>query len=165
MTDASKREADIVVQSLSHVRLFATLWTAACQASLSFTITQSLFKLMAIESVMTSNHLILCCPFNCFQSFPGNGLFQWIGSSHPWPKYWRFNFINIPSDEYLGLVSFRISLQSKGLSRVPTPQLKSINSSALSFLYTPTLTSIHDHWKNHSFDYADLCQQSAVSAF
>ena len=62
MTDASKREADIVVQSLSHVRLFATLWTAACQASLSFTISQTLLKLMSIELGMPSNHLILCHP-------------------------------------------------------------------------------------------------------
>ena len=59
-----------------------------------------------------------------------------------------------------------ISLQSKGLSRVfSTPQLKSINSSALSFLYGPTLTSVHDYWKNHSFDYTNLCQQSDVSVF
>ena len=65
----------------------------------------------------------------------------------------------------LGLIGF-ISLQFKGLSRAsPAPQFRSINSSALSFLYSPTLTSIHDYWKNHSFDYVDLCQQSKVSAF
>ena len=82
-----------------------------------------------------------------------------------WPKYWSFSFS--PSNEYSGLISFRIVcfdlLAVQGTS--PTPHFKSINSSALSLLYGPTLTSIHDHWKNHSFDYTDFCWQSNVSAF
>ena len=64
------KEIEVVVQSLSHVRLFVTPWTAACQASLSFTISRSLLKLIYIELVMPSNHLILCHPFSCLQYFP-----------------------------------------------------------------------------------------------
>ena len=87
-----------------------------------------------------------------------------------WPKYWSFSFSISPSSEYSGLISFRVDwlylLTVQGtLKSPPTPQLKNINSSALSFLYDPTLTSIHDHWKNHSFDKTDLCWQSSVSAF
>ena len=70
-----------------------------------------------------------------------------------WPKYWSFSFSISPSNEYSGLIYFRMDLQSKGLSEsFPTPQFKSINSSVLSFLYSPTLTCIHDYWKNHSLD-------------
>ena len=87
-----------------------------------------------------------------------------------WPKYWSFRFSINPFNEYPGLISFRmdcwISLQSKGLSRVsPTPQFKSISSSALSFPYSSTLTSIHEYWKNRSLDEMDLCWQSNVSTF
>ena len=82
-----------------------------------------------------------------------------------WPKYWSFSFSISPSKEYIGLISFRIDwfdlcavLGTQESS--PTPQFKSINSLVLSFLYGPTLTSIHDYGKNHSLDYMDLCQQS-----
>ena len=98
------------VQLLSHVRLFVTPWTAACQASLSITNSQSLLKLMSIESVMPSNHLIVCCPFLLLPSiFPSvrvfsNELVLWIR----WPKYWSFSFRISPSNEYSGLISFRI---------------------------------------------------------
>ena len=88
-----------------------------------------------------------------------------------WPKYWSFSFNISPSNEHpgrgspLGWTGW-IYLQSKGLKESsPTPQFKSINSSVLSFLHSPTLTSIHDHWKNHSLDYIDFCWQSNVSAF
>ena len=96
----------VVVQSLSHVRLFVTPWTAACQASLSITISRSVLKLMSIES-MLSNHL----------------------------------------------------------SNFSSTTVESISSLVLSFLYGPTVMSIHDHWENHSFDETDLCQQNNVSAF
>ena len=87
-----------------------------------------------------------------------------------WPKYWSFSFSISPFNEYSGLISFRmdwldlIAVQGT-LKSSPTPQFKSINSSALIFLYSPTLTSICDHWKNHSLDWTDLCWQSSVSAF
>ena len=114
----------VVVQLLSHVQLFATPWTAACQASPSFTISWSLLKLMSIESVMSSNHLILCPPLFLLPSiFPGIRVFSNESALHiRWPKYWSFSFSISPSHEYSGLISFGltgwISLQSKGLSRV-----------------------------------------------
>ena len=98
------------VQSLSHVRLFATPWTAACQDSLSITNSQSLLKLMSIEIVMPSNHLILCCPLLRLPSiFPNIRVFS-NESVHSirWPKYWSFSFSIRPSNEYSGLISFRM---------------------------------------------------------
>ena len=100
----------VVVQLLSCVWLFPTLWTAAHQASLSITISRSLLKLMSIESVMPSNHLILCCPLLLLPSiFPSIRVF----SSESvlcirWPKYWSFSFSISPSNEYSGWISFRI---------------------------------------------------------
>ena len=98
------------VQSLSHVRLFVALWTAACQASLSITNSQSLFKLMPIELVMPTNHLILCCPlFHLPSIFPSFRIF----SSESvlcimWPKYWSFSFSISLSSEYSGLICFMV---------------------------------------------------------
>ena len=99
-----------VVQSLSHVRLFATLWTAARQASLSFTISRSLVKLMSTKSVIPSNHLILCHPLLLPPSiFPSIRVFSNESVLHiRRPKYWTFSFSISPSDEYSGLISFRI---------------------------------------------------------
>ena len=87
-----------------------------------------------------------------------------------WPKYWSFSFNISPSNEYSGLISFRSLVGTPCSPRdsqesSPTPQFKSINSLVLSFLYSPTLTSIHDYWENHSFDQMDLCLQSNVLAF
>ena len=112
------------VQSLSPVQLFATIWTAARQASLSITNSWSLLKLMSIESVMPSNHLILCHLLLLLHSiFPSIRVFSNESVLHiRWPKYWSFRFNICPSSEHPGLISFRmdwfISLQSKGLSRV-----------------------------------------------
>ena len=111
------------VQSLNSVWLFAMPWTA-CQASLSITNSRSLLKLMSIESVMPSNHLILCCPLVFLPSiFPNVRIFSNKSVVHiRWPKYWNFIFSISPSNEYSGLISSRIdwfhSLWSKGLSRV-----------------------------------------------
>ena len=98
------------VQSLSRVQLFATRWTAARQASLSITNSQSLLKLMSIELVMPSNHLILCRPLLLLPSiFPSIRVFSNESALYiRWPKYWNFNFSISPSNEYLGLTSFRI---------------------------------------------------------
>ena len=89
------------LQSLSHVQLFATLWTAACQASLSITNSRSLLKLMSIESVMPSNHLILCCPLILLPSiFPSSRVFSNESVLHiRWSKYWSFSFNISPSNE------------------------------------------------------------------
>ena len=147
------------VQLLSCVWLFVTPLTAARQASLSITVSRSLLKLMSIELVMPSNHLILCRPLlllpSVFASIKG---FSSKSVLHiRWPKYWSFGFSISPSNEYSGLISFRMDwldlLAVQGTQESSsTPWFKSINSSGLSFLYSPTLTSIHDHWKNHSLD-------------
>ena len=98
------------VHSLSHVWLFVTPWTAACQASLSITNSWSPPKPMSIESVMPSNHLILCCPLLLLPSiFPSNRVFSNGSALHiRWPKYWRFSFSISPSNEHPGLISFRM---------------------------------------------------------
>ena len=133
-----------------------TPWTAARQASLSIANSRSLLKLMSIESVMPSNHLILCRPFLLLPSvFPSIMVFSDESVlSIRWPKYWSFSIS--PSNEYLRLISFRMDwldlLAVQGtLTNLPQHH-SSKASSALSFLYSPTLTSIHDYWKNHSFD-------------
>ena len=136
-----------------------TPWTEAHQASLSITNSWSLLKLMSIESVMPSNHLILCHPIFLLPSiFPSIRVFSNESVLRiSWPKYWSFSFSISPSNEYSGLISFRIDwfdlLAMQGiLESSPTSQFKSINSSAFGFIYSPTLTSIRDYWKNHSFD-------------
>ena len=147
------------VQLLSHVWLFATPWTTACQVSVSITNSWSLPKLTSIESVMPSNHLILCCPLLLLPSiFPSIRVFSNESALHiRWSKYWSFSFNVSPSNEHSGLISFRVDwldlLAVQGtLESSSTPQFKSINSSVLSFLYSPILTSIRDYWKNHSLD-------------
>ena len=98
------------VQSLSHVQLYATPWTEACQASLSITNSQSLLKLTSIESVVPSNHLILCRPLLFLATiFPSIRVFSYESVLHiRWPKYWSFSFSISPSSEYSGLISFRM---------------------------------------------------------
>ena len=134
---------------LSHVLLFATPWTAAHQASLSITNSQSVLKLMSIELVMPSNHLILCHPLLLLPSiFPSIRVFSNESVlCIRWPKYWSFSFSISPSDEHPGLISFRMDwLDPLAVQGDPTkegsyqepsppPQLKSINSLVLSFLY------------------------------
>ena len=139
-------------QSLSHVRLFVTLWMAACQATLSISNFGSLPKLISIESVMPSSHLILCCPLLFLPSiFPSIWVFSKESVLHiRWPKDWSFSFIISPSNENSGLISFRmdrwISLQSKGLSRVfSNTAVQKHQFVGARFLYSPTLTSIHDY--------------------
>ena len=139
---------------------------AAHQASLSFTISWSLLKLMSIEPVMTSSHLILCLPLLLLPPIPpSNRVFSNESTLiMRWQKYWigvSASASVLPKKSQgwspLGWTGW-ISWKSKGLSRSPTPQLKSKNSLALSFLYSPTLISIHDYWKNHSFDETEgLC--------
>ena len=141
-----------------------TPWTAACQASLSITNSRGLLKLMSSELVMPSNYLILCPPLLLLPSiYPSMRVFS-NESLLPirWPKHWSFSFSISPFNEHSGLISFRMDwldlLAVQGnLKSSPTPQLKSIDSSVLSFLCDPTVTSIHDSWKNHSFDWMDLC--------
>ena len=119
---------------------------------------------------MLFNHM-LCHPFLLLPSiFPSITVFSDELTLHQVTRALQLQLLHQPSNEYSRLISFRIdwliSLQYKGLSRVfPAAQFKSISSSTLSLLYGPTLTSIHDYWKNCSFDSVDFCRQSAVSAF
>ena len=136
-----------------------TPWTAAHHASLSFTISRSLLKLMSIESVMPSSHFILCRPLLLLPPIPPSiRVFSNESSLHMrWPKYWSFSFNISPSNEHPELISFRMDwldlLAVQGTQESsPTSQFKSINSLALSFLHSPTLTSIQDHRKNHSLE-------------
>ena len=160
------------IQSLSHVQLFATPWITACQASLSITNSWSSLKLMSIESVMTSNHIILCRhPLLLPSTFPASRSFQMSQLFTSGGQSIRVSASTSVLPMYtqdwspLGWTGW-VSLQSRGLQESsPTPRFKIINCSALSFLYSPTLTFIHDYWKNHSLDQMDLCWQSNVSAF
>ena len=143
------------VQVLSHVRLFVTPWTAARQVTLSITNSRSLPKLMSIESVMPSNHLILCRPLLFPPSvFPSIRVFSNESVLRiRWPEYWSFSFNVSPSNEHPGLISFSMEwLDLLAVQGTLKSLLKSINSLVLSFLYSPTLTSIHDYWKYHSLD-------------
>ena len=154
------RPCIFVVQLLSHVWLFVTPWIATHQASLSFTVSRSLLKLKSFELMMPSNHLILCRPLLLLPSVsPSFRVFSNKSALRiRWPKSWRFNFSINPSNEYSGLISFRIDcfdllvVQGSLKSLLQHHSLKSINSSVLGLLYGPTLTSLHDYRKNHSFD-------------
>ena len=146
------------VQSFTRVRLFATPWTAACQVPLSITSSWNLLKFMSIESVMPSNHLILCHPLLFLPSiFPNIRVFSDESVLRiRWPKDWSVRIS--PSNEYSGLISLRIdwfdllAVQGTFQESSSALQLESINSLALSLLYGPNLTSVCDYWKNHNFD-------------
>ena len=157
-----KKEWDTLLHQFSHsvVSDSVTPWTAARQDSLSITNSWSLPKFMSIESVMTSNHLVLCrLLLACPQSFPASESFQMsqllasggqsIGS---------FTFNITPSNEHPGLISFRtdwldlLAVQGTLKSLLQHRSSKVSNYLSLSLLYRPTVTSIHDHWKNHSLD-------------
>ena len=149
-----------------------TPWTAAGKASLSITNSWSLLKLMSIELVMPSNHLILCYPlFPQSSIVPSIRVFFNESFLHiRWPKYWSSSFSMSTSTKYSGLISFRMDwldlFAVQGiLKSLLQHHSSSISSSALSFIYGSTLTSVHDYWKNHSFDQMDICRQSNVSAF
>ena len=201
-----------VVQSLSHVWLFVIPWTASCQASLFFTISWILIKLMSIESVMLSYLEKAMTPHSSTLAWriPGTGepgglpsmgshrvghdwsdlaaaaaaaaillsypllppsppalnlsqhqnIFQWVSCSHQVAKVLELQ-LRYQSFQWV----FRGGFLYDWLQSSPAPQFKSISFSVLSLLYGPTVTSIHDYWKNQSFDYMDLCWQSDVSAF
>ena len=157
-----------VVQSPSCVRVFVTPWTAAGQASLSLTISWSLLKFMSIALVMPSNHLILYHTLLLLPSiFPGIRDFSNESAiCIRWPKYWSFSFSITCSNEYSGLISFKIDcFDFHSQESSPAPQFEVINSLAFCLLYHPALTTIRDHWEDHSLEYTDLCQQRNVSAF
>ena len=137
---------------------------------MSITNSQSSLKFMSIESVMPSSPLILCHPRLFVPPIPpSNRVFSKESTLHMrWPKYWSFSFSIRPSNEHPGQISFRmdwLDLFAVQGTLKSLQYIKSINSSALSFLHSPTLTSIYDHWKNHSLHEMDLCWHSNVSVF
>ena len=148
----------VVVESFSCVQLFATVWTAAHQASMSFTISLSLLKLMSNESVMPSNHLIFCYPLLLPSSFPSIMIFSNESVLHiRWPKYWSFSFSfsNSPSCEYSGLISFRNdwfdlhavlgthkNLPQHHISKASTLQCSAFSMVQLSYPYMTTRETI-----------------------
>ena len=160
------------VQLLSHVWL-CNSWATARQASLSITNSQSLPKLMSTESVKPSKDLILCRPLHLLPSiFPSNRVFSNESALLiRWPKYWRFSFSFRPSNEHPGLISFRmdwldfLAVQETLKSLLQHHSLKTSILLCSAFFYSPTLTSTHDYWKNHSLDKMNLCWQSNVTAF
>ena len=141
----------------SHSVMSDSLWPHEPQEARSITSSQSPPKPMSIELVMSSNHLILCCPLLLPPSiFPSIRVFSNESVLHiRWPKYWEFQHQSF--NNYSGLISFRMDwldfLAVQGtLKSPPTPWIKGISSLVLSLLYGPTLKSIHDYWKTHSFD-------------
>ena len=128
-----------------NVWLFETPWTAACQAFLSITNSWSLLKLMSIKSVMPSNHLILYCPLLLLTSiFPRTGVFSNKSVlSIKWPKYWRFSFNNSPSNEYLGLISFKIDWLDLLAVQETLKSLLQHHSSKASILQCPGMVGCH----------------------
>ena len=135
---------------LSCVQLFVTPRTAALLASQSITNSWSLLRLMSVKSVMPSNHLILCHPLLPLSIFPSSGVLSNESALHiRWPKYWSFSFSISPSNEYSGQISFRMDwldlLAVKGILKSLLQHSSKASFSALSFLYSPTLTSIHDY--------------------
>ena len=158
------------IQSLSHVRIFVTPWTAARQGSPSITNTLSLLKLMSIESVMPSNYLIchtLLLTLSIFHSirvFSNESVLCTMC-----PKYCSFSSNISPSNEYSGLISFRMDWLNLLAVQGTHKSLLQHHSSKVSilwcFLYTPSLISIRDYWKNNSLDQTDLCWKRNVSTF
>ena len=150
------------------IQLFGTPWSTACHTCLSFTISRSLLQLISIELVLPPNHLLLCHPLLLLPSvFPNIRVFSSESALLIWwPKYWSFSIT--PSNEYSGLISFRIDWFDLLVVQGTLRKLHHYSSKALILWHSafyPTLTSVHGNWKNHSFDWTDLCWQSNVSAF
>ena len=151
-----------------------SLWPhgLACQAFLSFTISQSLLKLMSIESMMPSNHLILLSPsLPAFNLSQHQGLFQWVGPFHQVTKVLELQFHHqsfrwiFRTDFLQDWLVWSHCCQGTLKSLLQQHSSKASILRHLDFFYCPALTSIHDYWKSHSFDYMDLCWQNNVSVF
>ena len=161
---------NVAVQSISRVQLFATPLTAALQAPLSFTISLSLLRFMSIVLMVPSDHLTLLSPSPLALNLSQHqGLFQWVGSSLQIAKLLELQHQHQSFNEYSGLISIRMDwfdhLAVEGtLKSSPASQFESIHSSVLSLRYGPTLTSVHDYWKNHSFDCTLQCTKHILGS-
>jgi len=157
----------MVVQSLSHVQLFATPWTAARQVSLSITNLWSLLKLTSIKLLMPCNHLIPCCSLLLLPSiFPSIRVFSNESVLHNrWLKYWTFSFSICPSNEYSGCI--HLGLTDLRAAQGSLKSLLQHHSSKASILQQSAFFIVqlsHDYWKTHSFHYIDFCWQSDIFA-
>ena len=144
--------------------------TPGLPVNLSITNSRSLLKLMSIESVMPSSHLILCCPLLLLPPIPPSlRVFSNESTLHMrWSKYWTFSFSVSPSNEHPGLISFRMDWLDLLAFQGTLKSLLQHHSSKASIFWCSaffTVQLLHDHWKNHSLDQTDLCWQSKVSAF
>ena len=163
----------VVVQSLSHIWLFVTPWTAACQASCSSPSPGACSNSCPLSQWYRQTISYSDVPLSsCLQSFPSSVSFPLCESAlHiSWPKYWSFRFSINPSNEYSVLISFRIDCLDLLAAQGTLKSLLQHHNSKASLLqcsdfFMIQLTTIHDYWTNHSFNYADICQQSDVSAF
>ena len=150
---------------------FVTPWTAARQGSVSFTIPWSLLRFISIELVMLSNHLILCCPLFLLPSvFPSiRVFFSESAFGIRWPKYWSFSFSISPSNEYSGLISFRIDwfdlLTNQGTLKSLLQHHDSKTSVWCSAFIVQLSNPLHDYWKNHSFDFLVGIEEYLMAAF
>ena len=173
LTQPARKPNFSSVQSLSCVQLFVTPWIAAHQAFLSITSSRSLLKLMSNEWVMPSNYLILCHPLLPLPSILPSIM---VFSNESvlcirWPKYWSLSFSISPSNEYSGLISFRMDWLDLLIVQRTFKSLLQHHSSKASILQCSAFFMVqlshplHDHWKNQSFDQTDLCQQRTGSAF
>ena len=158
------KEMLLLLFSHSFVSDSVTSWTTACQASLSFTISRSLLKLTSIESVMPSNHLILCQPLLLLSSIvPSIRVFSNELVLHiRWPTYLSFSFSTNSSNNYSGLISFKVDLFDLHSVQGTLKSLLQHHSSKASILWC---SALHDYWKDYSFDYMVFWWQSDVFAF
>ena len=150
----------------------ATPRTAARQASLAFTISRSSLRLMSVKLVMPTNHLVLCHPLLLLSSIFASIMVFTSDSALQirWPKYWSFSINISPSSEHSGLIFFMMDCFDLLAVQGTRKSLLQHHSSKVSILWHPvfmvqTLTSVHDHWKNHRFDYMDLCWQNDAPDF
>ena len=154
------------------MQLRATPWTPALQASLSFTISWSLLRLVSLELVKPSNHLILCCPllflpsiFPSIKVFSNESTLQQVTKGLELQLQHQSLQLIFRTDFLYDWLVWSPCNPRDSQESSPIPQFKGINSLALSLLSGSTLISIYDYWKNHSFDYSDLCQKNDVSTF
>ena len=146
------------VQSLSHVRLLCPMSSSMPGLPVHHQLPEfAQIHVQWVGDAIQPSHPLSTPSSSGFNLSQHQGLFRWVSSLHQVPKYWSFSFKVSPSNEHPGLISFRMDwldllAVQETLKSYPTPQFKSIDSLALSFLYSPILISIHDYWKNHSFD-------------
>ena len=160
----------VAIQSLSHVRLFVIPWTAARQISLHHLLEFAQTQVHWLGDAIQPSHPLSSPSSPAFSLFQHQSLFQWVGSSHQVAKVLELQLQHNPSNNIQGwfpleFTGLDLLAVQRSPESSPISQFESVSSSAFSLLYGPTHISIHDYWKNPSFDYMNICWQSDVSAF